>query len=205
MGHADHAAMGHGAGPQSDGPAPAGTGSRAGIVHKDSEKGPQVLMRAEAPRFRLDDPGPGLRDNGRRVLVYKDLVNIGPTHDPREPDRELQLHLTGNMSRYIWGIDGIKFADAEPLQLHYGERVRITLVNDTMMYHPIHLHGMWSELETGDADRIPRKHTVNVPPGSKVSYLVTVDAPGSWAYHCHLLFHMPGMFRRVDVIGGRAS
>ena len=117
----------------------------------------------------------------------------------RDPGREIQLHLTGNMDRYMWSINGIKFADAEPLQLKYGERVRITLVNDTMMTHPIHLHGMWSELETGVPDRIPRKHAIIVQPGSKISYLVTADAYGGWAYHCHLLYHMPGMFREVRV------
>ena len=215
MDHAsmDHAAMGHAemedesadsGMAQASGPGPvnlgrAGTGSQAAIVHKQSEYGPQVVMRAEAPQSHLDDPGPGLRDNGRRVLVYRDLHNILPTSDPREPGREVQLHLTGNMGRYMWSMDGIKFADAEPLRLVYGERLRITLINDTMMYHPIHLHGMWSELETGDPDSIPRKHTINVAPGGKVSYLVTADAEGNWAYHCHLLFHMPGMFREVRV------
>jgi FtsP/CotA-like multicopper oxidase with cupredoxin domain len=104
------------------------------------------------------------------------------------------------MARYMWSIDGIKYADAEPLVLKYGERVRFTLVNDTMMNHPMHLHGMWSELETGDGTRIPRKHTVLVQPGSKVSYLVTADARGRWAYHCHLSFHMMGMFREVRVV-----
>lgn len=204
MGHGsmDHAAMGHG---QAPGLGRAGLGSQAEILHKDSEKGPQTAMQTEAPVTHLDDPGPGLRDNGRRVLVYRDLRSIAPTSDPREPGRELQLHLTGNMNRYMWSVDGIKFADAEPLRLVYGERVRITLVNDTMMYHPIHLHGMWSELETGEPEHIPRKHTINVAPGGKVSYLVTADAEGRWAYHCHLLFHMLGMFREVRVSRGSAS
>jgi len=201
-GSMDHAAMGHG---QAPGLGRAGLGSQAEILHKDSEKGPQTAMQTEAPVTHLDDPGPGLRDNGRRVLVYRDLRSIAPTSDLREPSRELQLHLTGNMNRYMWSVDGIKFADAEPLRLVYGERVRITLVNDTMMYHPIHLHGMWSELETGEPEHIPRKHTINVAPGGKVSYLVTADAEGRWAYHCHLLFHMLGMFREVRVSRGSAS
>ena len=133
---------------------------------------------------------------GRKVLTYGDLRNAYPTWDKREPGREIQLHLTGNMERYMWSIDGIKFADAAPLQLRYGERLRIVLVNDTMMTHPIHLHGMWSEVETGDPDHIPRKHTVIVQPGAKISYLVTANAKGDWAYHCHLLYHMEaGMFR----------
>jgi FtsP/CotA-like multicopper oxidase with cupredoxin domain len=181
----------------------AGYGSDQKIVHVDSEFGPQVDMRAADPANGLTDPGIGLRDHqklyGRKVLTYADLCGLSPTRDKREPSREIQIHLTGNMNRYMWSIDGIKFADAEPVHLKHGERVRITLVNDTMMTHPIHLHGLWSELETGDPNFIPRKHTVLVQPGSKISYLVTADALGRWAYHCHLLYHMPGMFREVRV------
>ncbi len=177
----------------------AGYGSDRPIVHAITESGPRVDMVADSPQYRLDDPGVGLRGNGRRVLTYADLRKLGPTYDPREPSREIELHLTGNMSRYLWSMNGIRFADSEPLQLKYGERVRINLVNDTMMNHPIHLHGMWSDLETGDPGRIPRKHTVIVPPGAKVSYLVSADALGGWAYHCHLIYHMPGMFRKVVV------
>ena len=161
--------------------------------------GPHIDMLAEGAQYRLDDPGVGLRDNGRRVLTYADLFNLNPTSDPREPGREIELHLTGNMSRYMWSINGVKYADAEPLRMNYGERLRITFVNNTMMNHPMHLHGMWSELETGDGKHIPRKHTVIVQPGSKISYLVTADAIGKWAYHCHLLYHMPSMFREVHV------
>jgi len=178
----------------------AGYGSSRKIIHADSEFGPQVDMRADAAQYHLDDPGIGLRDNGRKVLTYADLHNLYKTPDPREPGREIDLHLTGNMSRYMWSMNGIKFADAEPLQLKFGERVRINLINDTMMNHPIHLHGMWSDLETGDAQYIPRKHTVIVQPGSRISYLVTADAMGGWAYHCHLLYHMLGMFRKVEVV-----
>ena len=197
MEHSGHAAM------MGSGLAAAGKGSDSDIIHNQSEYGPQVDMRSEMPANGLSDPGIGLRDHmhryGRRVLNYSDIRNLTPTLDQREPSREIQLHLTGNMSRYMWSINGIRFADAEPLMLKYGERVRITLVNDTMMTHPIHLHGMWSELETGDPDYIPRKHTVIVQPGKKISYLVTADALGRWAYHCHLLYHMPGMFREVRV------
>lgn len=181
----------------------AGFGSTRPISHAASEFGPQVDMRADSPADGLHDPGIGLRHHqhryGRKVLTYGDLRNLTPTLDPREPSREIELHLTGNMNRYMWSMNGIPFADAEPLRLSYGERVRITLINDTMMTHPIHLHGMWSELETGDPKYIPRKHTVIVQPGSKISYLVTADALGRWAYHCHLLYHMPGMFREVRV------
>ncbi|WP_288132539.1 copper resistance system multicopper oxidase [Microbulbifer sp.] len=182
----------------------AGHGSNSSIVHLPSEFGYGVDMRSSMPGDGLHDPGIGLRDHanryGRRVLTYADIRNLTPTRDQREPSRELQLHLTGNMERYMWSMDGIKFDDAQPLMLKYGERIRITLVNDTMMTHPIHLHGMWSELETGDGDFIPRKHTVIVQPGSEISYLVTADAYGRWAYHCHLLYHMPGMFREVRVV-----
>ena len=181
----------------------AGFGSTREITHGPSEAGPHIDMRAESPQSGLNDPGIGLRNHmqryGRKVLTYSDIKNLYPTSDPREPTREIELHLTGNMSRYMWSMNGIKFSDAEPLQLKYGERVRITLVNDTMMSHPMHLHGMWSELETGDPNYIPRKHTVIVQPGSKISYLVTADALGRWAYHCHLVYHMPGMFREVRV------
>ena len=181
----------------------AGHGSTNEITHVPSGFGPQVDMRANMPMSGLEDPGIGLRNNmqlyGRRVLTYADIRNLYRTYDDREPEREIQLHLTGNMSRYMWSMNGIRFADAEPLKLSYGERVRIVLVNDTMMSHPIHLHGVWSELETGEPQYIPRKHTIIVQPGSKISYLVTADAEGSWAYHCHLIYHMPGMFRTVEI------
>lgn len=171
--------------------------------HKSSEFGPQVDMRVENSPNGLTDPGVGLREHqeklNRKVLRYSDLRNLEPTRDKREPSREIELHLNGNMHRYMWSIDGKSFSDAAPIELTYGERVRITLVNDTMMTHPIHLHGMWSELETGNPDFIPRKHTILVQPGSKISYLVTADAKGRWAYHCHLLYHMLGMMRMVKV------
>lgn len=177
----------------------AGLGSALKVVHSAMEIGPQVDMIADGAKYQLDDPGVGLRNNGRRVLTYADLYNLNRTPDPREPEREINLHLTGNMSRYMWSMNGVKFADAEPLRLKFGERVRINLLNDTMMNHPIHLHGMWSDLETGDPNYIPRKHTVIVQPGARASYLVTADAMGGWAYHCHLLYHMGGMFRHVIV------
>ncbi|ODS23819.1 hypothetical protein AB835_06965 [Candidatus Endobugula sertula] len=179
----------------------AGFGTNSEIKHAKTEFGPHVDMRTEMMQNGIYDPGIGLRDHqtryGRKVLTYADIRNLTPTIDTREPEREIQLHLTGNMSRYMWSMDGIKFADAEPLALKYGERVRIVLVNDTMMTHPVHLHGVWSELETNEPNYIPRKHTIMVQPGSSVSYLVTADAKGKWAYHCHLLYHMPGMMREV--------
>lgn len=177
----------------------AGYGSNRQVKHHTTEFGPHIDMRADAPQYRLDDPGIGLRNNGRHVLTYADLKNLYKTPDPREPGREIDLHLTGNMSRYMWSMNGVKFADAQPINFKFGERLRINFINDTMMNHPMHLHGMWSDLETGDPDYIPRKHTVIVQPGSKASYLVTADAMGGWAYHCHLFFHMLGMFRKVEV------
>ncbi len=181
----------------------AGFGSNSPIEHAETEFGPHVDMRAEMPMDGLDDPGIGLRDHakryGRRVLKYSDIKGYYPTHDKRQPSRELHIHLTGNMHRYMWSMNGVKHMHAEPIDLEYGERVRIVLVNDTMMTHPVHLHGVWSELETGDPDYIPKKHTIIVQPGSKASYLVTADAKGRWAYHCHLLFHMPGMMREVKI------
>jgi FtsP/CotA-like multicopper oxidase with cupredoxin domain len=162
-------------------------------------RGVQTTMMAMSPKYRLGDPGVGLRHNGRKVLTYADLKNRYSTKGDRKPDREIVLHLTGNMERYMWSINGIKYTDAQPLEFHYGERLRITFINDTMMNHPMHLHGMWSDLETGDDNHLVRKHTIIVQPGSKISYRVTVDAKGSWAYHCHLLYHMGGMFRKVVV------
>jgi len=167
--------------------------------------GPHTTMRAQAPQYRLDDPGPGLRNNGRRVLTYADLRNYYPTGDWPKPEREIELHLTGNMERYMWSINGIPYEEADPLKFFYGERLRVTFINDTMMNHPMHLHGMWSDLETGDENHIPRKHTVIVQPGAKLSIRVNVDAPGRWVFHCHLLYHMGGMFREVTVVETKRS
>ncbi len=181
----------------------AGMADIAGAMqaHPASETGnPLVDMQTMTPTHKLDDPGIGLRDNGRRVLTYSDLRSVFPDPDGREPSRTIELHLTGHMEKFSWSFDGIKFSDAEPLRLKYGERVRITLINDTMMTHPIHLHGMWSDLEDADGNFLVRKHTIDMPPGSKRSYRVTADALGRWAYHCHLLLHMEmGMFREVRV------
>ncbi|MFJ4444611.1 copper resistance system multicopper oxidase [Pseudomonas sp. NPDC089422] len=196
MGHGNMAAMDH------DNMAGMDHGSMSGMQgHPTSETGnPLVDMQTMAPRANLADPGIGLRDNGRRVLTYADLRSPYPDPDGREPSRDIELHLTGHMERFAWSFDGVKFSDAAPLRLTYGERVRITLVNDTMMTHPIHLHGMWSDLEDEHGRFLVRKHTVDMPPGSRRSYRVTADALGRWAYHCHLLYHMEtGMFREVRV------
>ncbi|MHC8354799.1 copper resistance system multicopper oxidase [Pseudomonas sp. LB3P81] len=161
---------------------------------------PLVDMQAMTTSPKLDDPGLGLRNNGRRVLTYSDLRSTFEDPDGRDPSRTLELHLTGHMEKFAWSFNGVKFSDAEPLRLTYGERVRIVLVNDTMMTHPIHLHGMWSDLEDENGEFMVRKHTIDMPPGSRRSYRVTADALGRWAYHCHLLYHMEmGMFREVRV------
>ena len=170
------------------------------VRHARTEYGPGVDMHVDMPRTNLDDPGIGLRDNGRRVLTYADLHTIGGPIDAREPSREIELHLTGNMERFMWSFDGVKFSDAKPVHFNSGERLRIVLVNDTMMNHPIHLHGMWSELENPEGQFQVRKHTINVQPAQRITYAVSADNPGRWAYHCHLLYHMEaGMFREVVV------
>ncbi len=170
-------------------------------AHPPSETdNPLVDMQTMAPTPRLDDPGIGLRGNGRKVATYADLRSAFPDPDGREPGRTVELHLTGHMEKFAWSFDGIKFAQAEPLRMTYGERLRIVLVNDTMMSHPIHLHGLWSDLEDADGGFHLRKHTIDMPPGTRRSYRVRADALGRWAYHCHLFFHMEsGMFREVRV------
>jgi CopA family copper-resistance protein len=191
----DHAAMGHGTSA-----APAVAGAPAKPDHGADAHGPFADMVADSPSSALDDPGVGLRDNGRRVLTYADLRTLGGPIDARDPSRDIELHLTGHMERYVWSFDGRKFSDAAPLRFAHGERLRIVLVNDTMMTHPIHLHGMWSELVDAQGAFLARKHTVSVRPGQRLAYLVTADALGHWAYHCHLLYHMEaGMFREVVV------
>jgi len=169
--------------------------------HPETEKdNPLVDMQAMTTAPKLDDPGLGLRNNGRRVLTYSDLRSTFEDPDGRDPSRTIELHLTGHMEKFAWSFNGVKFSDAEPVRLKYGERVRVVLVNDTMMTHPIHLHGMWSDLEDENGEFMVRKHTIDMPPGSRRSYRVTADALGRWAYHCHLLYHMEmGMFREVRV------
>jgi len=171
------------------------------LSHPDSEShNPFVDMQATSLSARLDDPGIGLRDNGRTVLSYGMLHSAFDDPDGREPNREIELHLTGHMERYAWGFNGEKFSQAQALRMTYGERLRIVLVNDTMMTHPIHLHGMWSDLEDEQGAFQVRKHTIDMPPGTRRSYRVRADALGRWAYHCHLLFHMEsGMMREVKV------
>ena len=165
--------------------------------------GPGIDMVSANPADRMGDPGLGLDKVGHKVLTYRDLTALEPNDDPRKPSRHMQIHLTGNMERYMWSFDGRKFnavAD-QPIRFAYNERVRVKLVNDTMMAHPIHLHGHFFELVNG-ADRMhqPQKHTVIVQPGGSATFDLTADEPGDWAFHCHLLYHMhAGMFQVVTV------
>jgi FtsP/CotA-like multicopper oxidase with cupredoxin domain len=168
--------------------------------HASTEYGPSTDARVDTPSVALNDPGIGLRDNGRRVLTLADLHTIGGPLDSRPAEREIELHLTGNMERYTWSFDGVEFGQSTPVHFRHGERLRVILHNDTMMTHPMHLHGMWSELENPDGSFQARLHTIMVQPAQRISFLVTADALGRWAWHCHLMLHMDGgMFREVIV------
>jgi CopA family copper-resistance protein len=197
----DHAAMGH--------CAPAGAARMAGMDHSMRDfanapglpRTPVVQTVAPMPVDRAGEPPQGLGDVGHRVLVYRDLVALDRNPDLRAPTRQLRIHLTGNMERYMWAFDGVKLNEVTaPIPFRQGERVRVTLVNDTMMAHPIHLHGHFFELVTGHGDHAPRKHTINVAPGGTATFDLTADAVGDWAFHCHLLYHMhAGMMQVVTV------
>ena len=203
----DHAAMGHSM------PAPASAGQAAAPMDHGSmgmrdfanapqvDKNPGVQTISPMPVDRMGDPGTGLEDVGHRVLTYRDLMALERNPDVRAPSRQLDIHLTGNMERYMWSFDGVKMSEpAEPIPFRHNERVRVRLVNDTMMQHPIHLHGHFFELVTGHGALSPRKHTVNVQPGGTATFDVTLDAQGDWAFHCHNLYHMTaGMMRVVTV------
>jgi CopA family copper-resistance protein len=193
----DHDAMGQG----ELGAVPDTTASEAPmVIHGPDTHGRGNSMVAMMPRSRLHEPGVGLEHTGTRVLVYTDLRAREPGYDRRPPEREIELHLTGNMDRYIWGFNGQRYSEFEPIRMRPGERLRVVLVNDTMMEHPIHLHGMWMELDNGNGDHNPRKFTINVKPGERLSFLMTADALGAWPIHCHLGYHMAaGMMVHVVV------
>jgi len=198
MGGTDHGSMpgmDHGSTPAGGGAPPAAAGSTAGMSHNMRD------MIAPMPRDRTGDPGLGLEDAGHRVLTYRDLMALTPFADRRPPTRTIELHLTGNMERFMWSFDGVRQSEgAEPIRLERNERVRLKLVNDSMMAHPIHLHGHFFEIVNGHAGAQPLKHTVNVLPGGFVRLDLTADAPGDWAFHCHLLYHMhAGMMRVVSI------
>jgi CopA family copper-resistance protein len=198
MDHASHPNAMHGT--AHDGIEARASDEASASRHGPDEHGPGSDMVAMMPMDRLDEPGIGIDGRERRVLVYTDLRSIKPGYERRAPGRQIELHLTGNMQRFIWGFDGKKSSEAEPIRLRFGERVRFVFVNDTMMNHPLHLHGMWSELDNGAGTYKPRKHVINIKPAERLAFEVTADALGEWAFHCHLLYHMEaGMFRRVIV------
>jgi CopA family copper-resistance protein len=172
------------------------------VEKKTIKRGPGVANIAMMPMSRLDEPGIGLEDVGHRVMRYSQLRSLTRNPDLRPPGREMEIHLTSNMERYMWSFDGVKFSEVtEPIIFHEGERLRVTLINNTMMPHPIHLHGMFFDLVNGGGDHKPRKHTVIVKPGEKLSFDVSADHVGDWAFHCHLLYHMhAGMMQVVSVL-----
>jgi CopA family copper-resistance protein len=172
------------------------------VAHGPEGHGPSSIAMGDTAYRRLDDPGIGLGDDGRRVLTYGMLAALRPPPGRRAPTREINLHLTGNMHRYVWGFDGKKWSESDMLLFQYGERLRINFINDTMMNHPLHLHGMWMDLYAGHAYHDnPRKHTINIQPAELLTVDITADAPGQWAFHCHFLYHMEtGMFRTVAVV-----
>ncbi|HEX8445665.1 MAG TPA: multicopper oxidase domain-containing protein, partial [Sphingomonas sp.] len=202
----DHAAMNHDA--MADMPMDMKMDMRDLSKAPGVKKGPGVQTIAPMPVDRTGDPGQGLDDVGHRVLTYRDLVALDRNPDLRAPSRTVQIHLTGNMERYMWALDGEKLSEVTaPIPFRAGERVRVTLVNDTMMGHPIHLHGHYFELVTGHGAYSPRKHTVMVQPGGMVRWDVTANA-GDWAFHCHMLYHMhAGMMQVVQVrpVAGAAA
>jgi CopA family copper-resistance protein len=218
----DHAAMGHAPAPPTPPAQPGmaapkprgsdlmGAGMEMNMLDQRNAPqlplGPGVQMIAPMPTDRTNEPGQGLESVGHRVLVYRDLIALEPNPDSRAPSREMEIRLTGNMERFMWGFDGKKYSERPaPYMLRTGERVRITLVNDTMMTHPIHMHGHFFELIHGPVGHMPRKHTVNVLPGGKVTFDVTGEA-GDWAFHCHMMYHMhAGMFQVFKVRDGGAA
>tara|TARA_X000000950_G_C13916520_1_gene661295 strand:+ start:2817 stop:4826 length:2010 start_codon:yes stop_codon:yes gene_type:complete len=204
-GDMDHSAMGHDMGGMDHSAHMASAPEEAGdwpVERPDLEVGPGVVNINAMPLYRLNEPGLGLENVPHRTLNYEMLRSLEPNPDTRLPDREVEIHLTSNMERYMWSFDGVRFADIrEAIQMREGERVRVTLVNNTMMTHPIHLHGMFFDLVNGGGNHRPRKHTVNVKPAEKVSFDVSADHVGDWAFHCHLLYHMmAGMMQVVSVL-----
>tara|TARA_B100000949_G_C14228695_1_gene427914 strand:- start:474 stop:1262 length:789 start_codon:yes stop_codon:yes gene_type:complete len=200
----DHSGMsGHEMGNMAMKPDPHGPSVQpARKLEADIQRGPGVANVAAMPMSRLDEPGIGLDDVPHRTLTYSQLRALEMNEDHRPPGREIVVHLTSNMERYMWSFDGVKFSEVtESIKFYEGERVRLTLINDTMMPHPIHLHGMFFDLVNGGGHHLPRKHTVIVKPADKVSVDISAEHVGDWAFHCHLLYHMhAGMMQVVSVI-----
>lgn len=209
MNHDAMSGMDHSQHPSADMPLNPLAKPSQNVRHASSEYGASVDMRVDTPRTNLDDPGVGLRNlsekglrpKGHKVLTHADLKSRhGVLDDQRVPVRQIELHLTGNMERYSWSFDGVEFGNSTPVAMNKNERVRVILQNDTMMTHPMHLHGMWSDLENADGELLARRHTIQVQPAQRISFLTTPDEVGRWAWHCHLAFHMDaGMFREVIV------
>ena len=200
IGGMDHAAMGHAN--MAHGPNPNGPAVQLAKIEADIEVGPGIVNVAAMPMSRLDEPGIGLTDVPHRVLTYSQLRSLEPNPDTRKPGREVVVHLTSNMERYMWSFDGVKFSEVkESIKFMEGERLRLTLVNNTMMPHPIHLHGMFFDVVNGGGEHMPRKHTIIVKPAEKLSVDVTPEHVGDWAFHCHLMYHMhAGMMQVVTVL-----
>ncbi len=198
----DHAKMDHSMPPMSSGEDHSAHAESNAMQAHNHPQGPGVVGLAMNPVNRLGERPNGLEDEPHRVLVYTDLKSLVPNPDRREPGREIELHLTSNMERYMWSFDGLKFSEVDgPIIFHKGERLRLTLVNDTMMPHPIHLHGMFFDVVNGSHHHKPRKHTIVAKPGEKLSVDITADALGDWSFHCHLLYHMhAGMMRVVSIV-----
>ena len=209
MDHGSHGGMGHGGAGEAKMDLSGMNMRDKSLVPPNVKVGVGVDAIAMAPVDRTGDPGLGLDDVDHKVLTYRDLRARVPSDDQRSPKRSVEIHLTGNMERFMWSIDGEKFSESpEPIRFERNERVRMTMINDSMMTHPMHLHGHFFEVVNGQADAHPRKHTVMVLPGGKLSFDLTADAPGDWAFHCHLLFHMhAGMMRVVTIrpIEGEAA
>ena len=201
----DHKDMGHGDMNHGDMQMPAM--KETPVKHGPDHHGIGAAAIAQNQFDRLSEPGIGLGNDGRKVLVYNDLRSLRPNNDKRNAQREVELHLTGNMERYMWSFDGKQFHEVDgPIEFKHNERLRLTLVNDTMMEHPIHLHGMWMEMENGNGEYNPRQHTLLVQPAQRISALITPRDKGRWAFHCHILYHMErGMFRVVQVADENGS
>jgi CopA family copper-resistance protein len=198
--HGGHASSGHDGHDMSghDGHAGHATAPAAHAGHEGhATSEPVKEQNSRKPRGWVDAATPP----GARALKYADLRSLVPQKDTREPEREIVVRLGGSMTRYIWTLNGKSTENAEPIDLRYNERVKLTFINESMMSHPMHLHGMFVQLVNGQpADRLPNKHTVNVEPGKSYSVLLTADEPGEWAFHCHLLYHMAsGMMTKVTV------
>jgi CopA family copper-resistance protein len=199
MGHSQHGGMSMDHSQHAMPASPFAKASKT-VRHASTEYGPSVDMRVDMPRTNLDDPGIGLRNTGRRALTLADLQSLDGVIEKGGPEAEIELHLTGNMERYTWSIDGLEFSKSTPVHMKLNQRIRVILQNDTMMTHPMHLHGMWSDLESDSGEVQVRRHTIPVQPAQRISFLTTPHDVGRWAWHCHLLFHMDaGMFREVVV------